>query len=185
MKEGSRNIYLELKSAQKKKQMEHEGAQAGNVSSETQDDVLGIGTHRRRGGLLLGGGEGGGHEERGVTTTQRRRKIKGLVDLEGFKSHPRRSVRIRNKCPQNALSFLSRQGMPTVSLFDGDIDNCNLRLREPVSPEEPIKLWDISRKVGIRCRKDEQEVIQEFSSLEERDLKTMSCVEEGKKGGLL
>jgi len=185
VKEGSRNIYLKLESAQKKKPMEQDGAQAGNVSSENQDDVLGIETHRKRGGLLLGSGEGGGHEERGTTTTQRRRKIKGLVDLEGSKSHPRRSVRIRNKCPQNALSFLSRQGMPTVSLSDGDIDNCNLRLREPDSPEEPIKLWDISRKVGIRCRKDEQEVIQEFSSLEERDLKTMSCVEEGKKGGLL
>ncbi|KAL9324091.1 hypothetical protein ACSQ67_008948 [Phaseolus vulgaris] len=44
--------------------MEHEGAQAGNVSCETRDDVLGIGTHRRRGGLLVGGGEGGGLEER-------------------------------------------------------------------------------------------------------------------------
>ncbi|KAL9324020.1 hypothetical protein ACSQ67_008877 [Phaseolus vulgaris] len=48
----------------------------------------------RRGGLLFGGGEGGGHEERGVTITQRRWKINGLVDLEGSKSHPRRSVRI-------------------------------------------------------------------------------------------
>jgi len=112
-------------------------------------------------------------------------KSKALLIWKAPSHTPRRSVRIRNKCPQNALSFLSRQGMPTVSLSDGDIDNCNLRLREPVSPEEPIKLWDISRKVGIRCRKDEQEVIQEFSSLEERDLKTMSCVEEGKKGGLL
>jgi len=184
-KEGSRNIYLELESAKKKTPMEHDGTHAGNISSKNQDAVLGIGTHRRRGGMLLGCREGGGHEERGVTTTQRRRKIKGLVDLEGSKSHPRRSVRIRIKCPQNALSFLSRQGMPTVSLSDGDIDNCNLRLREFDSPEEPIKLWEISRKVGIRCHKDEQEVIQEFSSLEERDLKTMSCVEEGKKRGFL
>ena len=75
--------------------------------------------------------------------------------------------------------------MPVVSLSDGDIDNCNLRLRESDSLEEPVKLWEISRKVGITCRKDEQEVVQEYSCLEERDLKTMRCVEEGKKGGLL
>jgi len=185
VKEVSRNIYMELESESKKKPLEHEGAQFGNVTSETQDDVFGIRTHRRRGGLLFGGGEGGGHEERGVTITQRQWKINGLVDLEGSKSHPRRSVRIRNKCPQNALSSLSRQGMPAVSLSDGDIDNCNLRLCESDSPEEPIKLWEISRKVGIRCQKDEQEVVQEYSCLEERDLKTMRCVDEGKKGGLL
>ncbi|XP_068466662.1 uncharacterized protein [Phaseolus vulgaris] len=154
-KEGSSNIYLEMESAKKTTPMEHDGTHAGNIPSENQNAVLGFGTHRNRGGTLSGGGEGDRHEERGVTTTQRRRKIKGLVDLEGPKSHPRRSVRIRNKRSQNAQSFLSRQGMPTVSLSDGDIDNCNLRLRESVLSEEPIKLWEISRKVGIRCCKDE------------------------------
>jgi len=178
-------IYLELVSESKKKPLEQEGAQDGNTTSETQDDVIGVRNHHSRSEQLLGGGEGDGHAGRGVITNQRRRKIKGLVDLEGSMSHPRRSVRIRNKCPQSAFSSHSRQGMPAVSLSDGDIDNCNLRLRESDSPEEPVKLREISRRVGIRCRKDEHEVLQEYSYLEERDVKTMRCAEEGKKGGLL
>jgi len=182
-KEGSSNFYLEMESAKKKAPMEHVGTYASPL--ENLNDGLGIGSHRNRGGMLLGGEEGDGEEERGITTTQRRRKSKGLVDLEGSKSHPRRSVRIRNKCSQNAHSSLANQGMPSISLSDGDIDNCNIRLRESELSDKPFKLWVISRKVGIRCCKDEQEVIQEFSKLEERDLKTVNCEEEGKKRGFL
>ena len=69
-------IYMELESESKKKALEQEGAQIGNATSETQDDVIGIGTHRRRSGQLLEGGKGDGHAEKGVTTTQCRRKIK-------------------------------------------------------------------------------------------------------------
>ena len=184
-KEASNINYLELESELKKKLLEQEGAQIGHTISETQGNVNGLGTHRSGSGQLLCGGEDAESAGRFLKSTQRRRKIKGLVDLEGSKSHPRRSVRISNKYPQSAFSSHSKQGMPAVSLSDGDIDNCNLRLHESELPEEPAKLWEISRKVGITCRKDEQEVVHEYSCLEERDLKTMRCVEDGKKGGFL
>ena len=181
-KEANNFTHVVLGNELKKKPLELEGAEVGNVTS---DATFGLGNHHSRSEKLLGGDEDGGRVGRGVKTYQRRRKTKGLVDLDCSMSHPRRSVRIRNKCPQSAFSTHSRQGLPAVSLSDGDIDNCNLRLRESDSSEEPVKLWEISRKVGIRCRKDEQEVLQVFLFLEERDVKTMRSAEEGKKGGLL
>ncbi|KAL9276571.1 hypothetical protein ACSQ67_025885 [Phaseolus vulgaris] len=96
--------------------------------SELTEVVVGSCSWRRRcrvGGKIL-------------KSTRRRRKIKGLVDLEGSKSHPRRSVRISNKYPQSAFSSHSKQGMPAVSLLDGDIDNRNLRLHESELPQERL-----------------------------------------------
>ncbi|KAL9298076.1 hypothetical protein ACSQ67_023972 [Phaseolus vulgaris] len=89
--------------------------------------------------------EDGGCVGRGVKTYQRRRKTKGLVDLDGSMSHPRRSVRIRNKCPRvHSQPILDK--VCTVVSLDGDIDKRNPRLRESDSSEEPVKLWEISRK---------------------------------------
>ena len=44
---------------------------------------------------------------------------------------------------------------------------------------EPSKLWEISRRVGITCRLDEQEVVQEYSCLKARDMELMKSIEEG------
>ncbi|KAL9322048.1 hypothetical protein ACSQ67_010101 [Phaseolus vulgaris] len=159
VKEGSRNIYPELKSAQKKKRMEHEGAQAGNVSSETRDDVLGIGTHRRRGGLLLGGGEGGGHEERGVTTTQRRRKIKGLVDAEGFKSHPRRSVRIETNARRMLYPFfLDKYHGRRLVL---NLVECNLAGTLALVPFTHGRSWNLETNMLVLCRSQDRKITLE------------------------
>jgi len=118
-----------------------------------------------------------------LKTPQRRRKKKGLLELGVSNSHPRRSTRLSTKSSQAGILSQSRQGMSSVYLSAGDIDNCNqwLFVSEPVA--EPSKLWEISRRVGITCRLDEQEVIQEYSCLEARDLEFMKSVEEGKGDG--
>ena len=50
---------------------------------------------------------------------------------------------------------------------------------------EPSKLWEISNRLGIRCREDQQEVVKEYSCMETRDLEFMGFVVEGKKDGSL
>ncbi|KAL9298086.1 hypothetical protein ACSQ67_023982 [Phaseolus vulgaris] len=92
----------------KKKPLEQEGAEDGNVTFENHDAEIGVWNHRSR-------SERAGRE---------------------VHSQP----------------ILDKVCL-VVSLSDGDIDNCNPRLRESDSSEEPVKLWEISRKVGIRCRR--------------------------------
>jgi len=98
--------------------------------------------------IRLGIEEGG----RPVGNAQRQRKTKGLMELAAPNSHPRRSVRLRSKAARVGNLHQTIRGMPAVSLSDGDIDNCNSRLRDMVSPADPSKLWAISRRVGIFCR---------------------------------
>jgi len=73
--------------------------------------------------------------------------------------------------------------MSSTSLSDGDIDNCNQRMFVSDLVVEPSNLWEISRRLGMRCRGDEQEVVKEYSCMETRDLEFMGNVEEGKKDG--
>jgi len=75
--------------------------------------------------------------------------------------------------------------MSSVSLSDGDIDNCNSRLRDTISPADPSKLWEISRRVGIFCKGDDQEVENEYVCMEARDVEFLKNVEERNKDGLL
>jgi len=65
----------------KKKSLEQEGAEDGNVTSENHGAAIEVGNHRSRSEQLLRGEEDGGRVGRGVKTYQRRRKTKGLVDL--------------------------------------------------------------------------------------------------------
>ena len=75
--------------------------------------------------------------------------------------------------------------MSSASLSDGDINNCNQRLFVSDPVVEPSKLWEISNRLGIRCREDQQEVVKEYSCMETRDLEFMGIVEEGKNDGSL
>jgi len=111
--------------------------------------------------------------------------MKGLSELGVSNSHPRRSVRISIRSAQVGISSQTRRGMSLVSLSDGDINNCNLRLCDLDSSVDSSKLWEISRKVGINCRGDEQEVVNEYSCLEARDLEIMKSAEKGKKDSFL
>ena len=45
--------------------------------------------------------------------------------------------------------------------------------------EEPPNLWEVGKKCGLFCKKDENEVIKEYGSLEERDLKVVNQCKEG------
>jgi len=81
--------------------------------------------------LCEGGGLSSSPEEVEATmgklskTLQRQRKKKGLLELGVSNSHPRCSARLITKSSQAGIFSQSRQGMSSVSLSDGDIDNCN------------------------------------------------------------
>jgi len=50
---------------------------------------------------------------------------------------------------------------------------------------KPLNLWEIDKQVGITCSGNEEEVIKEFKSMEERDNEVMRKYEEGIKKGYL
>ena len=107
------------------------------------------------------------------------------MELAAPNSHPCRSVRLRSKAARVGNLPQTIRGMSSVSLSDGDIDNCNSRLRDTISPADPSKLWEISRRVGIFCKGDDQEVENEYVCMEARDVEFLKNVEERNKDGLL
>jgi len=52
--------------------------------------------------------------------------------------------------PKLALNSIS------LSIFDGDIVNCNRRFWNFVNIVEPIKLWELGKHIGITCCGDEE-----------------------------
>jgi len=118
-------------------------------------------------------------------TPLRRRKMKGLRDLVEPSTHPRRSVRLKEKSSQARKDLFTREGSLSMPLSDGDIGNCNSRLRNNESREEPTKLWDQGKQTGLVCRREEEEVIQEYQCLEDKDLEFMKSITEGNLNGFL
>jgi len=175
---GDDDILVE--SGSKTPSLQQEGELVNNIYGGDKEDASGREVVRGT-DHLPGSGEESMLMGRSTKTYQRRRKTKGLLDLGDAKSHPRRSVRISSRNKQVNNYSLSRHGLTSVSLSDGDIDNCNTRLGDAVSPVASAKLWEISRRVGITCQGDEQQVLNEYSSLEARDLQFMESLAEGKR----
>ena len=100
-------------------------------------------------------------------------------------THPRRSVRIRARSSQarNSLSFKS--GPPATSITDGDINKFNAHFRDPGIMEEPNFLWELGKNMGVACRGVEEEVVQEYLSMEARDDEFVKKLEEGVRNGYL
>jgi len=109
-------------------------------------------------------------------TPLRRRKMKGLCDLVVPSTHPRRSVRLSEKSSQVRKNLLAKEGSLSMSISDGDIGNCNSRLRDNEIREEPPKLWDQGKQIGLVFRGDKEEVIQEYQCMEDRDLEFMKSI---------
>jgi len=118
-------------------------------------------------------------------TPLRRRKMKGLRDLVAPSTHPRRSLRLSEKSSQVRKELLAREGSLPLSISDGDIGNCNSRLRYNDMLEEPAKLWNQGKQIGLVCRKEEDEVIQEYQCMEDRDLEFLKSIAGGNLNGFL
>ena len=118
-------------------------------------------------------------------TPLRRQKMKGFCDVVKPSTHPRRSVRLSEKASQARKSTLVREGSLPISISDGHIGNCNYRIRKNKTRENPTKLWDQGKQIGLVCRGDEEEVIQEYQCLEDKDLKFMKSIAEGSLNGFL
>ncbi|ESW34124.1 hypothetical protein PHAVU_001G126500 [Phaseolus vulgaris] len=115
----------------------------------------------------------------------RQRKERGLTDL-GDSSLPqrRRSVRLHEKQARSAPSKHQHEGKISASISDGDIYKCNSRLCKQGNGDEPTVLWDIGKTSGIFCHGIEEEVIQEYMCMEERDMGVAKLAKEGDKDGL-
>ncbi|KAL9329702.1 hypothetical protein ACSQ67_004705 [Phaseolus vulgaris] len=126
-KEANNFTHVVLGNELKKKPLELEGAEVGNVTS---DATFGLGNH---------------HSEV--------RRLRG-------------------------------QGPLQLSL-DGDIDKRNPRLRESDSSEEPVKLWEISRKVGISYYEGQLTSISEIDVEDEGKTPRVRVTEAAEKVSLL
>jgi len=118
-------------------------------------------------------------------TPLRQRKMKGLCDVVEPSTHPRRSVRLSEKASQARKTALVREGSLPISISDRDIGNCNYRIQKIETRENPNKLWDQGKRIGLGCRDDEEEVIQEYQSMEDRDLEFMKSIAGGNLNGFL
>ena len=118
-------------------------------------------------------------------TPLRQRKLKGLCDVVEPSTHPRRSVRLSEKASQARKAALVREGSLLISISDGDIGNFNYRIRKNETRENPTKLWDQGKQIGLVCRGDEKEVIQEYQSMEDSDLEFMKNITRGNLNGFL
>jgi len=77
--------------------------------------------------------------------------MKGLSELGEPSTHPRRSVRLSERSSQARKELVLRIGSLTTSISDGDINNCNARVRNLEVREEPTKLWDLGKQIGLAC----------------------------------
>jgi len=146
---------------------------------EVSDDNGGIGV------AVLGEvlGEGEACDRNRSTSSPVRRKKKGLAELGDSSSQPRRSVRINERLTQVGFPYNHKDRMPLVSISDKDISNCNTRLNASSLLAEPTKLWEIGKHVGVRWRREGEEVIKEYESMEEKDSDILECTKEGNKSG--
>ena len=126
--------------------------------------------------------EEGGLKGRSVSNSpSRRRKKKVLAELGEPSSHPRRSARISARLSKVDASSVYREGTPLASISDKDISNCNTRLCTSRILAESPNLWEIGKKVGLLCRGDEDEVINEYACMEVRDVEVLNIPKEGSK----
>jgi len=103
-------------------------------------------------------------------TQSRKCKLKALRELGDANTYPRQSVRLSEKTSQMKSDMLNREGMFSASISDGDINLCNARVHSPESREESDNLWAVGKRFGLACRGEEDEVVQEFISMEDSDV---------------
>jgi len=108
-----------------------------------------------------------------------RRKKKGLLELGDSCPFPQRSARLRSRTAAVGPSESARGEMPSASISDLDINNCNSRVRATVNLAEPASLWAIGKQVGIFCRKEEEEVVKEYECMDDRDEEVTRGLENG------
>jgi len=115
-------------------------------------------------------------------STPRKSKKKGLWELGEPSTHPRRSIRISDRAARLRNSSYSAE-TPTTTISDGDIFNCNARIYDLEVVEESGMLWEVGKRMGVACRREEVEVVKEYKCMEVRDAECMQRFEEGKKPG--
>ncbi|KAL9330850.1 hypothetical protein ACSQ67_000460 [Phaseolus vulgaris] len=136
---GNINI-TDLESRPMTKSFEKEGTQRFCLLAEPKVDAIGLGASCTGCAISVCSDDKAVSVERLTKTTQCQCEFKGLSELDVSKSYRRRSIKLSNKLSLHTKSSQSRKGMSSVSLSDGDIDNCNLRLRDPESLVESTKL---------------------------------------------
>jgi len=113
----------------------------------------------------LVGGEAGIAERSKSSSPPRHRKKKGLTELGDSCPFPRRSRRIKTRMPQAGVMAHNTDEISSSSISDKNIYMCNSRLVEPDNRAGPSKLWEVGKQVGIRCRKEEDEVVREYMGI--------------------
>jgi len=108
--------------------------------------------------------------------------MKGLGEMAEPSTLPRRSVRV---WPSQVRDSASKAGTLSATISDGDTIICNSRFRDLDVTEEPLKLWEMGKQMGIVCRRIEEEVVKEYQSMEARDVEFAQKLEEGVTKGLL
>lgn len=107
--------------------------------------------------------------EVGTASKTQPRKQKALRELGDANTFPRRSIRLSEKIFQKKNDLVNREGMFSASISDGDILLCNARVHSPESREESDNLWAVGKRFGLAYRGEEDEVVQEFIIMEDRD----------------
>jgi len=120
----------------------------------------------------------------GSKAQSRNSKMKALRELGDANTYPRRSVRLSEKTSRKKNVMLNSEGMFSASISDGDIFLCNARVHSPESREESDNLWVVGKRFGLACRGEEDEVVQEYISMEDRDQEVKNSAELGKQKGL-
>ena len=151
-----------------------------------QEEAMEVRELEKSNGMEIRGAEAGkGGRGNRNPSTRRKLRTKGMWEVGEPSTHPRRLVRIRARSSQVRKSASSKAGTLSATISDGDIINCNSRLRDPDVTEEPVKLWELGKHIGIVCRRIEEEVVQEYQSMEVRDVEFAQKIEEGVIKGLL
>lgn len=69
--------------------------------------------------------------------------------------------------------------------FEGDILLCNSRLRKKGNPNDPSKIWEVGKLLWSSCCRNEEEIIEEFRRMKDRDKGIRKKLEEGIQDELL
>jgi len=173
---NSESPYLvETGSGTDNRQIKPNSSQEGRLAMEKENQI----------GILHGLSEEEVAEAGTASKTQSRKcKLKALRELGDANTYPRRSVRLSEKTSQKKSDMLNREGMFSTSISDRDIYLCNARVHNPESREESDNLWVVGKRFGLACRGEEDEVVQEFISMEDRDQEVMNNTELGRQRGL-
>jgi len=88
-------------------------------------------------------------------------------------------VRLSERLSQARKDLLPSEDLPIISISDGDISNCNARVCISGNREELANLWGLGKQIGLACRREEEEVVQEPQCMEERDMEFTKKLEVG------